>query len=247
MAERVPGRRPRFEELDFAATPMGEVSLRRRIEPTTGLDVYEVKLGDEWLMSSMFTASEEALATLGLAAVEGEELAVVVGGLGLGCTARSALLDDRVVELVVVEALAPVIDWHERGLVPDAAELTGDPRAAVLHGDFFALAAGAGFDPARPGRRWDAVLLDIDHSPEHLLHGSHAAFYTPEGMRRLAALLQPTGVFALWSDDPPHDDVLALLGEAFEERAAHVVDFPNPLTGGRSACTVYVASGPRQG
>ena len=60
----------RFEELAWRATPMGEISLRRRVEPSLGVDVYEVKLGDEYLMSSLFTVAEVALATLGLAAVE---------------------------------------------------------------------------------------------------------------------------------------------------------------------------------
>ena len=71
-----------FEELDYCPTPIGPVSLRRRMELTVKRVVYEVKLGDEFLMSSLFTASEEALARLGLATREGEPLDVVVGGLG---------------------------------------------------------------------------------------------------------------------------------------------------------------------
>ncbi len=59
--------RARIEELAWAATPMGEIVLRRRIEPSLGVEVYEVRLGEEYLMTSLFTASEVALATLGLA------------------------------------------------------------------------------------------------------------------------------------------------------------------------------------
>ena len=59
--------------------------------------------------------------------------------------------------------------------------------------------------PNAPGRRFDAVLVDIDHSPENLLHPRHAALYPPEGLARLAAHLNPGGVFALWSNDPPDD------------------------------------------
>ena len=61
----------RFEELDWQPTRMGELTLRRRIEPATGEVIYEVKLGDEYLMSSLFTVAEEELATLGLAAASG--------------------------------------------------------------------------------------------------------------------------------------------------------------------------------
>src|SRR5690554_4156144 len=72
-----------FEELDHRETPIGPLSLRRRQELSLKVEVFEIKLGDEFLMSSLFTASEIALAHLGLDALsEQEGAAVVVGGLG---------------------------------------------------------------------------------------------------------------------------------------------------------------------
>jgi spermidine synthase len=234
-----------FEELAWGPTPMGLISLRRRLEPSRRIDVYEVKLDDEFLMSSLFTVAEVALARLGLAEVSGDDLDVVVGGLGLGYTARAVLEDARVRTLTVVEALGEVIDWHERGLVPDAAVLTSDPRTRLLRGDFFALAAGAsGFDPDTPGRAFHAVLLDIDHAPGHVLDPSHAAFYTPDGLRHLARHLRPGGVFGMWADGAPDTAFAAVLSEAFAHAEPHVVTFPNFYTGGESASTVYVASDP---
>ena len=236
---------------------MGVISLRRRLEPSLKVDVYEVKLGDEFLMSSLFTVAEIELASLGLAQLSDSDfpgsgspdatLDVVVGGLGLGYTARAVLRDPRVRSLTVVEALGEVIRWHEGDLLPDTRGLTSDPRIRLQPGDFFAMAEGtseitAGFDPAEPGRRWHAVLLDIDHTPHHVLHPSHAAFYTPAGLQRLRRHLHPGGIFALWSDDPPDDDFRAVLAEVFDSVAAHVVTFPNPLTGGISANTIYTAT-----
>ncbi|MCB1970396.1 MAG: hypothetical protein KDG54_08315 [Geminicoccaceae bacterium] len=61
-----------FAELDRQPTAVGEISLRRRRELTLDVDVYEVKLDDEFLMSSLFTEAEEQLAHLGLAAVDAE-------------------------------------------------------------------------------------------------------------------------------------------------------------------------------
>ena len=233
----------RFEELDWQQTPIGEVSLRRRLEPSLQVEVFEVRLGQEYLMSSLFTVAEQELARLGLAALTGDRgLDVVVGGLGLGYTAQAVLLDPRVRSLHVVDALAAVISWHERGLLPLAAGLTGDPRCHLLHGDFFAQVAGDGFGPGVPPRV-SAVLLDVDHTPSHLLHPSHAPFYTADGLRRLAGRLLPDGVFALWSDDPPDPPFVGVLREVFTTAAAHVVSFPNPLTGGTSTNTVYVAGG----
>ncbi|GAA4656680.1 spermidine synthase [Streptomyces chumphonensis] len=234
----------RFQEIDWRPTPKGEISLRRRREPVSGVEVYEVKLGEEFLMSSLFTAGEEALARLGLKAARGAELDVVVGGLGLGYTARTALEDTRVRSLLVVDALGEVIDWHERGLVPLGAELTADARCRLVHGDFFAMVEDAGFDPDAPGRRFDAVLLDVDHAPDHVLHPDHAPFYEPAGLRALAARLRPGGVFALWSNDPPSESFGRVLAEVFAQSAAHVVAFDNPLQGGTATNTVYVARTP---
>jgi len=233
----------RFEELAWADTAMGPISLRRRLEPSLQVDVFEAKLGDEFLMSSLFVTAEIELARLGLAAVGGTDLDVVVGGLGLGYTAQAVLADPRVRSLVVVEALAEVIDWHRRELLPATAGLATDPRTRLVHGDFFALTASPdGLDPASPGRRFDAVLVDIDHTPSHVLHPSHASFYEAAGLRRLAEHLQPGGAFALWSDDPPDPAFSSALAEAFATTRAHVVAFANPLTRGESANTVYVAS-----
>lgn len=232
----------RFQELDWRPTPMGAISLRRRRDPSFGVDVYEIKLDDDFLMSSLFTTGETALAELGLAELTGTDLDVVVGGLGLGYTAARTLEDARVRRLFVIESFAEVIEWHERGLVPAGPQLTADPRCSFVHGDFFALATSPeAFDPDEPGRRFHGVIVDIDHSPRHLLSAAHAAFYQTAGLRSLADHLHPGGVFALWSNEPPDEDFRSRLAEVFADARAHVVEFDNPLQGRTAANTVYVA------
>ncbi|NNE11990.1 MAG: spermidine synthase [Ilumatobacter sp.] len=222
---------------------MGEISLRRRLEPTLQVDVWEVKLGDEFLMSSLFTAGEEAVADLGLAAIDGEQLSVLVGGLGLGHTARAALDDRRVGSVHVVEALAPVIGWHRDHLVPLGEGLAGDERCTFVHADFFALVAD-GVQESTGRSTFDAILLDIDHTPSHLLDASHGGFYRPDGLQRVADQLSPGGgVFSLWSDEfTPNDEFVEVLRSVFDEVRAHVVAFPNHYTGGSSTSTIYVAT-----
>jgi len=232
-----------FEELDYCNTPIGELILRRRTEPRLRVEVYEVKLGDEFLMSSLFTAGEVALANLALSACEAGPLDVAVGGLGLGYTAHAALENAAVRSLLVVEALPVVIDWHRRGLVPLGAELSADSRCEFLAGDFFARVNSSGIDPRVPDKRFHAILLDIDHSPRHLLHPDHAAFYSPGGLRQLAAHLQPRGVFGLWSNDPPDEVFRATLAEVFSSVKAHLVKFHNPLQDREATNTVYLAWG----
>ncbi|TPG18286.1 spermidine synthase [Pedococcus bigeumensis] len=231
----------RIQELDWGDTPWGAISLRQRWDRITERDVYEVKLGDDFLMSSQFTTGEQELSRIGLAAATGTSLTVLVGGLGLGYTALAALEDDRVTELTVVEALEIVHSWHERDLLPDTVGLAADSRVRLVLDDFFDVVRSG-----RADRTYDAVLVDIDHAPDWLLRDDHGDLYTVEGFARVGAMLADDGVFALWSDEPPEPEVVRRMGEAFEHADAHVVPFPNPLTGGESANTVYLAVRPRR-
>jgi len=232
-----------FEELDYQPTPLGDISLRRRAEPRLGgLMIYEVKLGDEFLMSSLFVEGEVQLSRLALATQDAPGLDVVVGGLGLGYTAVAALENQGVDSLTVIDVMQPVIDWHRRGLVPLGTTLTSDDRVTLHHGDFFtmALSAERGFIHAQSGKQVHAVLLDIDHSPGHWLNQGNHAFYSTSGLTGVRDKLLPGGVFGLWSNDPPDAAFTGLMTSVFASATSHVVDFPNPYTGGTSSNTVYL-------
>jgi len=70
-----------FEELDYRRTPLGDLILRRRrVLSLEGREVFEVKLGDEFLMSSLFNEGEIALARLGLAGQDAAGLDVGKNG-----------------------------------------------------------------------------------------------------------------------------------------------------------------------
>lgn len=233
-----------FEELDYVPTPMGALTLRRRRELSLGIDIYEIKLGNESLMSSLCTASERALALLCLAELTNENLEVLVGGLGLGYTASAVLEDARVKSLFVVDAMPEVIEWHGKGLLPLKPPLSSDTRCRLAWGDFFAMltSSAAGFDPEKPDRRFDANLVDIDHSPRKLLHPTHAALYDRFGLSRVAERLHPGGVFGLWSNDSPDQAFCLALDEVFATSRAQVVTFPNPLKDCEEASTIYIAT-----
>lgn len=232
----------RFEELDWRQTPMGELILRRRWDLASGKEVHEIKLNDEFLMSSLFTAAEVAIGRLPFAGLVGADLDVAVGGLGLGYTATAVLENPNVRSLIVIDALNEVIEWHEQGLIPAGATLTSDARCTLVHGDFFAMIQSpSGLDRTAPERLFHAIIVDIDHSPRHLLHPSHAGFYEPSGLRRLAEQLHPGGVFALWSNDRPDDDFTMVLSQCFAEVEVEVVSFDD-LSGEREvANSVYLA------
>jgi spermidine synthase len=229
------------EEIAYSETPLGELTLRRRVEPLLqNLDVYEVKLGDEYLMSSLFTESEKQLAHLGLDGLEGD-LDVVVGGLGLGYTAAAALEDRLVARLLVIDLFQPVIDWHQKGLVPLGRSLAGDVRCELRQGDFFELAR-TGFDACDRQRKFDAVLVDIDHSPKHFLDENNRSFYSREGLSAVREQIKAGGAFALWSNDPADNEFTKQLETVFYTAAAHDIEFPNPYTNATSVNSIYVAT-----
>ena len=229
-----------IQELGYQKTPLGELTLRRRVETRLdGREVFEVKLGDEYLMSSLFTESERQLATLGLSPLSGE-LDVVIGGLGLGYTAAEALKNPNVQRLLVIDLFQAVIDWHQAGLVPNGETLDRDPRCELRQGDFFKLAR-TGFDADAPERKFDAVLLDIDHSPKHFLDQTNESLYTSEGLAAIRRQLKPGGTFALWSNDPASEAFTAHLSSIFSSAAAHNITFPNPYTGSTSENSIYIA------
>jgi len=183
-----------IEILAYETSPLGILCLRRReLLSRPGTVVTEITLNHEFLMGSYDTASERALAQYAIEMHPGEELRVLVGGLGLGYTAREVLASDRVIDLVVVEFLPQVIDWFDRGLFPLAEELKADSRLKVIAGDIFKKLLKP------PEKKYDLVLIDVDHSPEEHLADANASFYTEGGLALAKRHLTPAGLLAVWS------------------------------------------------
>jgi spermidine synthase len=229
----------KIEELAYHKTPLGELILRRRKETLLqNKEVFEVKLGEEFLMSSLFTEGERELSRLGLAGLDGE-LDVVVGGLGLGYTAAAALENKMVRSLLVIDLFQEVIDWHQNKLVPLGRILSEEKRCEMRQGNFFELAR-TGFDTSDNERKFDAVLLDIDHSPEHFLDEKNKSFYGAQGLNSLRKQIKTGGAFALWSNEAC-DKFTKHLESIFGTAAAHTVEFANPYQNSMSVNSVYVA------
>ncbi len=185
---------PRFEILAYEQTELGVLCLRRRellCEP--GTMVTEVTLNHEFLMSSYLTASERALSEIALQRHPGADLRVLVGGLGLGYTARAALESDRVAACEVVEYLPQVIGWLEQGLVPLSEELNADERLRVTQGDIYQRLAGP------PQQTYDLILIDVDHSPDENLGTANSNFYTTAGLKLARHHLAEGGMLGVWS------------------------------------------------
>jgi predicted membrane-bound spermidine synthase len=207
-----------------------------------GREIYEIKLNDELLVSSLLNESERRLADLALSRVTAKNFEVLVGGLGLGYTARAALDHPEVAKVTIVEFLPEIISWHERGVVPLDPPLARDPRTEFLQGDFFRLLR----DPAGGGLRvpeggWGAILVDIDHAPDSWLHPHHRDFYGEAGLDRVAESIVPGGVFGYWSSGRTREGFLTVLETTFTDVTIHEIEVVNPLVGELQVDTIYVA------
>jgi spermidine synthase len=212
-----------LEILAYEQTPLGPLCLRRReLLSSPGTIVTEVTLNHEFLMSSLYTQSETALARLALEMHPDRRLRVLVGGLGLGYTAAAALASSRVDEVVVVELLPQVVGWLEADLLPLSAELKADSRFRLEVGNFFDRVAEPAAHP------FDLVLVDIDHAPDHHLDHANLPFYTPAGLASVRAHLSPQGVLAVWSS-ADSDAFRRALDQSFDEVRTEPVTFHNDL------------------
>jgi len=156
---------------------------------------YFLKIGGVPLMSTTASSSEQTMAELGCGG-EVRKQRVLMGELGCGCTLR------RVWELVradsrdeVAELLQVIVDWNREHLGPVNGALLDDPRVEVIMKDVFKI--------MQSGDRYDAILLDVDNSPDPLVQKGNGRLYQRRGLEIAKAALRPKGRVVYWS---AHED-----------------------------------------
>jgi spermidine synthase len=218
-----------IEILFYETTSLGLLCLRRReLLSKPGTMVTEVTLNHEFLMSSYLNESERALSRLGLERISRKtpdtdyKFEVLVGGFGLGYTAAEALSSDQVETVEVVEYLPEVISWLDNDLIPLANQLKSDGRLTVAQGDIYARLA----EPA--AKRFDLIVIDVDHSPQDLLGSQSKGFYSEWGLSRARLHLKPGGVLGVWSyaEDSP---LLNCMSKVFNDVEVEQVTVWNDL------------------
>ena len=190
-----------------ASSPRGEMVLRKRYGPA-GDSVFELRVNGVCVMDTAETSSERALASHVLALVESPRH-VVVGGLGLGVTSRTLLADQRVIRLKVAEIEPSVVHWMRGGLIPDTSSLLDDDRAEILIEDI------RGTVEALPSGSVDAIVLDVDNGPGHLVYDANAAIYQAPFLEVCRMALRPGGVLAVWSSHDS-DDLASNIAREFD-------------------------------
>jgi spermidine synthase len=208
----------RYVELARATSERGEVVLRERREAGTeegdGPRVLELRVNGVFVMDTLETSTEGALAAAALAQVD-EPRAVLVGGLGLGFTAHEVLDDRRVERLVVVEIEEDLVRWMRDGTVPHGPAYLADERLTVVVADIRQAVAEAAPES------YDLALLDVDNGPGFLVYDDNAEVYGTEFLRQVHRLLRPGGAVAVWSASEAPD-----LQDAITEVFGHATPVP---------------------
>ncbi len=159
-------------------------------------DAFSIRLGNIELMNTRAHASEEQLATLALAKITGRPRPrLLIAGLGMGFTLRTAL--DGVgpeARIEVAELVPAVVEWNRGLLAGVSGNALDDPRVELFEGDVAAR--------IRAGRAtYDAIVLDVDEGPEGTTVATDR-LYNIEGLHAAHRALRPGGVFAVWSPGP---------------------------------------------
>lgn len=186
-------------EIARTLSPRGEVTLHRRLRDE--VEVVELRVNGVFVMDTVETTSERALASRALQLVDCPAR-VLVGGLGLGYTLAEVLTDPRVEVVTCVELEESIVGWMRDGTVTHGPALLTDPRARVVVGDVADVLAAA--EPAS----YDLVLLDVDNGPGHLVHDHNAALYRAPALEVAARATR--GQVVVWSaaEAPPLESAM---------------------------------------
>ncbi len=158
---------------------------------------FSIQLGQNELMNSRLSGSEEALAQLACEQLGGAPAPrILIGGLGMGFTLRAALKAlPETARVEVAELVPAVADWARGPLAEVFGGILDDPRVRLLQTDVAAPIAAA-------RAAYDAILLDVDNGPDGLTHPGNDRLYDHAGLGRARAALRPGGVLAVWSAHP---------------------------------------------
>jgi spermidine synthase len=166
---------------------------------------FSIKLGQNELMNSRLSGSEESLATIACEKIrDRKEQRVLIGGLGMGFTLRAALAalgsDARI---TVAELVPAVLAWARGPMAEIFGTSLTDPRVTLREADVGHVIGSKGTTKsATKGASFDAILLDVDNGPEGLTRESNDALYDLKGLNAIHAALRPGGVLAVWSSGP---------------------------------------------
>lgn len=180
-----------------ANTAGDEILLRRKG------DIYEIRFNGLELMSNLNHRSEAILAERSLRLHGRPVRRMLIGGLGMGFTLRTALdwLGEDA-EVTVCELVPDIVAWNREHIGHLAGHPLRDRRVDLRTGDVQNLLRQA-------GSAYDVILMDTDNGPDFTVRQTNEAIYSACGLQSVQGCLAPGGIAAFWS---------ATISQDFEER-----------------------------
>jgi hypothetical protein len=174
---------------------------------------FAIMYGNEQLMSSWDSGSEESLGRLVCQRIASGSPRLLVGGLGMGYTLAAALGATTAQATVFVSELVPeVLQWARGPLAHIVRGSLDDARVTLEIGDVHDVIV-------RHSDEFDGILLDVDNGPDGLLDLANDRLYCDWGVRAAYTALRPGGILGIWSAyaDDAFLDRLARAGFDVEE------------------------------
>ncbi len=216
-------------DIETVPNPDGELRLLQR-----GDDHFMITLDGRIIMVSDAHRSEEALAHSALQAlVSTNAPQILIAGLGMGFTLRAALDDlSEEARVTVAELSTDIVRWCRGPLGKLTDFALDDPRVLVEASDVKNIINRAA--KAGPKGLFDAILLDLWEGPNQANFNDNAPYYGRTALLTTYAALRPSGILAVWSEDPDgaFEKRLVSTGFSFKRR--------RPDGGGRRH-VVYIA------
>lgn len=195
-----------WQVIESVDTDEGVLELRKR-----GKSDYLITIAGRVLMNSFANRSEILLSELACKTIGNRKAPrVLIGGLGMGYTLKSAL--DHLpsdAEVVVAELNPIVVQWCRGPIAHLTGSAADDPRVIVEIYDVARCIENAA--KAAGNARYDAIILDLYEGPFEAVRERYDHIFGNAALKRSMSALLPGGVFAVWSEDPDR---------AFEKRLA---------------------------
>ena len=172
---------------------------------------FSIRAGNYELMNSRAYGAEDPLAELACQKITKHPRArVLIGGLGMGYTVRTALngLGDKA-QVIVAEIVPAVVQWN-RGVLADLAGSPLDDNRVTIHEVDVAQMIKTAKDD------YNAILIDVDNGPQALTRKENDWLYGFTGLSTAFAALRPKGVLAIWSSGPDRAFAKRLSKAGFE-------------------------------
>ena len=180
-------------------------------------------------MSNRCIQSETVLARRSLGRFARHARRVLIAGLGMGFTLRTALDHLPADAVVTVCELVPEIaDWHAEHIGHLCGHALRDPRVDLRIADVIDV-----LDADRGA--YDLILMDTDNGPDFTVRSANLPIYEHRGLAAAKAAVRPGGVVSFWSAtlSEPFEQTLDALGWAW--RREEIL-----LPGGRADAFHYI-------